>query len=130
MFHIFVTNVNFSKLLKMSHKNVDNVDVSTVSEVSTPNQSIVDVASNKPLGQLQNIIKYLNANRTEIESMLNYTPDGSVPYQTDENLTCSSSHQTNATTSSRSHENHSQSAQSGDSSSSRQPKVRSTMYTF
>lgn len=112
----------------MSHKNVDNVDVSTVSEVSTPNQSIVDVSSNKPLGQLQNIMKFLNANRNEIESMLNYSADGSVPYQTDENLTYSSSRQTDVTTSSRSRGSHS--AQSGDSSSSRQSKVRSNIYTF
>lgn len=64
----------------MSRGNIDNLDISTISEVSTPNASVMEAQANKPLLQLQNIMNYFNLNKADIESMLAHSPDGSIPY--------------------------------------------------
>lgn len=76
----------------MSRGNIDNLDISTISEVSTPNASVIEAQANKPILQLQNIMNYFNLNKADIESMLAHSPDGSIPYTS--NTTPSSSNRT------------------------------------
>lgn len=85
----------------MSRGNIDNLDISTISEVSTPNASVIEAQANKPLLQLQNIMNYFNLNKADIESMLAHSPDGSIPYTSNTTPSNASSSRQNPNSSSR-----------------------------
>ncbi|XP_017782873.1 PREDICTED: uncharacterized protein LOC108567111 [Nicrophorus vespilloides] len=48
------------KLLNMSRGSIDDLNVSTVSEVSTPSSSIINMDSNNPRAKLMNVLKFCN----------------------------------------------------------------------
>ncbi|KAF2881366.1 hypothetical protein ILUMI_24809 [Ignelater luminosus] len=50
------------RLLTMSHKSVDDLAVSSVSEMSTPGSSIINVQTNIHLNQFEDIISHFNLN--------------------------------------------------------------------
>ncbi|KRT81706.1 hypothetical protein AMK59_5668, partial [Oryctes borbonicus] len=63
------------KLLTMSRNNIDDLGVSSVSDVSTPSASLMNDAKNNSLNQLRNIVKYFNINLDDLAYYLNYSDD-------------------------------------------------------
>lgn len=84
------------KLLAMSRTSIENLQVSTVSEVSTPSGSVIEVASNKPdKFLLKHILNTLNMSKREAEQHFQEVPPNSldsINYYTDtESTTLTSS---------------------------------------
>lgn len=80
------------KLLTMSHGTVEDLTVSSVSEVSTPTQSIIETASNNPISQLRSIMKTFDISLVDLQRHFNYSREGSQIHQnTLETLAISSS---------------------------------------
>ncbi|KAJ3653249.1 hypothetical protein Zmor_012510 [Zophobas morio] len=80
------------KLLNMSRASIDELTVSTGSEVSTPSHSVIETPSNNPLLQLVNVMKYFNLDAAELQKQLSYASDGSSKqYNTSESTTLTSS---------------------------------------
>ena len=63
--------VYIKKLLKMSRANVEELDVSSVSDVSTPGSSLINNNKNKPLNKLLHIMKILNLTGSDLQHLLN-----------------------------------------------------------
>ncbi|CAH2002899.1 unnamed protein product [Acanthoscelides obtectus] len=62
-----------TKLLGMSRASVENLSVSSVSTVPTPSQSIVEVESNIPTAQLEELVKQFNKRIFEQAKDLSYS---------------------------------------------------------
>nr|CAI5824972.1 unnamed protein product [Callosobruchus analis] len=72
-----------TKLLGMSRTSVENLSVSSVSTVPTPSQSIVEVESNVPTAQLEELVKQFNKRILDQAKDLSYSPSMSpVPNNT------------------------------------------------
>lgn len=65
------------KLLTMSRHSVEDLGVSSVSDVSTPSASVFNNSRNDSLNQLRNVIKYFNINPDDLAYYLNYSEDTS-----------------------------------------------------
>lgn len=84
------------KLLTMSHGTVEDLTVSSVSEVSTPTQSIIQTSSNNPIAQLRSIMKTFDISLVDLQRHFNYSREGSQIHQnTLETLAISSGSSTN-----------------------------------
>lgn len=55
------------KLLSMSRRSIDELTVSSVSDITSPGPSIIETADNNPLIQLQNVMNYYNLNFADIQ---------------------------------------------------------------
>lgn len=76
------------KLLTMRHASIENLDVSSVSSISTPSQTVMDTASNYPLVHLHNLMKSFNVSLTDLRKHFGYLPDDShLHHNTLESLT-------------------------------------------
>lgn len=60
------------KLLAMSHTSIENLAISSASEIPTPNSSIIDIETNNPLQQLHNVMKFFNINMDDLNELLKY----------------------------------------------------------
>ncbi|GJQ81098.1 putative zinc finger protein 704 [Trypoxylus dichotomus] len=63
------------KLLTMSRSSIDDLAVSSVSDVSTPSVSMMNNAKGGSLNQLRNVIKYFNIDPGDLAYYLNYSDD-------------------------------------------------------
>ncbi|VEN44625.1 unnamed protein product [Callosobruchus maculatus] len=63
-----------TKLLGMSRTSIENLSVSSVSTVPTPSQSIVEVESNIPTAQLEELVKQFNKRILDQAKDLSYSP--------------------------------------------------------
>lgn len=62
--------IYIKKLLAMSRASIEDLTVSSVSEVTTPNSSIINTSSNNPLQQLHNVMKFFNINADDLNFLL------------------------------------------------------------
>nr|CAH7716956.1 unnamed protein product [Callosobruchus chinensis] len=63
-----------TRLLGMSRGSVENLSVSSVSTIPTPSQSIVEVESNIPTAQLEELVKQFNKRILDKAKDLSYSP--------------------------------------------------------
>lgn len=55
------------KLLSMSRRSIDDLAISSVSDITSPGPSIIETAENNPLIQLQNVMNYYNLDFAAIQ---------------------------------------------------------------
>ncbi|XP_044266684.1 uncharacterized protein LOC123012677 [Tribolium madens] len=84
--------VYIKKLLNMSRASIDDLTVSTASDVSTPSHSVVEMPSNNPLLKLLNVMRYYNLDVADLQKQLSYETDESGRhYNTSESIAVTSS---------------------------------------
>lgn len=66
--HPFITKY-IEKLLTMSRSTIDDLSVSSVSDVTTPSSSIIEVSSNVPMVHLKKLLKRLGISYDELREM-------------------------------------------------------------
>lgn len=83
------------KLLTMSRHSIEDLAVSSVSDVSTPSTSLFEKSKTTPpsLNQLRNVIKYFNINPEDLAHYLSYSDEAGTSGSTfDHNSTPSTVH--------------------------------------
>lgn len=63
------------KLLGMSRASIENLNVSSTSSVTTPSQSLIDLESNNPNCNLQDLVRLFTMKVGNIAKELSYSPD-------------------------------------------------------